>query len=148
MGNRTVAKISASEAERTQKEIHALLNQYPELGMNQEYVAALAALPSGIIVRARKSAPLTRKGRFEQGAELEGSDVGRIPGLGPAAGAVRHGPGGPEGISERLSVSFSTSASSRIVSTRSPMLRSKARFLFAFSPIGSWITFRPGASMD
>ena len=61
MGNSTVTKISASEAERTQKEIHALLNQYPELGLNQEYVAALAALPSGIIVRAHKSDPITAK---------------------------------------------------------------------------------------
>ena len=51
----------ASEAERTQKEIHALLNQYPELGMNQSYVAALSELPSGIIVRARKSDPITAK---------------------------------------------------------------------------------------
>lgn len=42
MGNSIVTKISASEAEHTQREIHALLNQYPELGMNQEYVAALA----------------------------------------------------------------------------------------------------------
>lgn len=58
MGNSTVTKISASEAERTQKEIHALLKQYPELGINQEYVAAL---PSGIIVRARKSDPITAK---------------------------------------------------------------------------------------
>lgn len=61
MGNSTVTKISASEAERTQKEIHALLKQYPELGMNQEYVAALAELPSGIIVRARKYDPITAK---------------------------------------------------------------------------------------
>lgn len=66
MGNNTVAKISASEAERTQREIHALLKQYPELymnqlGVNQEYVAALGELPSGIIVRARKSDPITAK---------------------------------------------------------------------------------------
>ena len=61
MGNSTVTKISASEAQRTKMEIHALLNQYPELGMNQEYVAALAALPRGIIVRARKSDPITAK---------------------------------------------------------------------------------------
>jgi hypothetical protein len=61
MGNNTVAKISASEAERTQREIHALLKQYPELGMNQEYVAALGELPSGIIVRVRKSDPITAK---------------------------------------------------------------------------------------
>lgn len=61
MGNSTVTKISASEAERTQKEIHALLKQYPELGVNQEYVAALAELPSGIIVRARKYDPITAK---------------------------------------------------------------------------------------
>lgn len=61
MGNSTVTKISASEAERTQKEIHALLKQHPELGMNQEYVAALATLPGGIIVRARKSDPITAK---------------------------------------------------------------------------------------
>lgn len=51
----------ASEAERTQTEIHALLNRYPELGMNQGYVAALSELPSGIIVRARKSDPITAK---------------------------------------------------------------------------------------
>lgn len=61
MGNSTVAKISASEAEHTQREIHALLKQYPELGMDQGYMAALAALPSGIIVRARKSDPITAK---------------------------------------------------------------------------------------
>lgn len=58
MGNSTVTKISASEAERTQKEIHALLSQYPEL---EGYVAALSELPSGIIVRARKSDPITAK---------------------------------------------------------------------------------------
>ncbi len=61
MGNSTVTKISASEAEHTQGEIHALLKQYPELGMNQGYVAALSELPSGIIVRARKSDPITAK---------------------------------------------------------------------------------------
>ena len=61
MGNSTVTKISASEAQRTKMEIHALLNQYPELGMNQGYVAALSELPSGIIVRARKSDPITAK---------------------------------------------------------------------------------------
>ncbi len=61
MGNSTVTKISASEAERTQREIHALLKQHPELGTNCEYVASLAALPSGIIVRARKSDPITAK---------------------------------------------------------------------------------------
>lgn len=58
MENSAVTKISASEAERTKKEIHALLKQYPELGVNQEYVAAL---PSGIIVRARKYDPITAK---------------------------------------------------------------------------------------
>lgn len=61
MGNSTVTKISASEAQRTKTEIHVLLNQYPELGMNQGYVAALSELPSGIIVRARKSDPITAK---------------------------------------------------------------------------------------
>lgn len=61
MGNSTVTKISASEAERTQKEIHALLEQHRELGTSCEYVAALAELPSGIIVRARKSDPITAK---------------------------------------------------------------------------------------
>lgn len=61
MGNSTVTKISASEVQRTKTEIHALLNQYPELGMNQGYVAALSELPSGIIVRARKSDPITAK---------------------------------------------------------------------------------------
>lgn len=61
MENITVTRITASEAQRTKTEIHALLNQYPELGMNQGYVTALAALPSGIIVRARKSDPITAK---------------------------------------------------------------------------------------
>lgn len=61
MENSTVTQISASEAQRTKTEIHALLNQYPELGINQGYVAALSKLPSGIIVRARKSDPITAK---------------------------------------------------------------------------------------
>lgn len=59
MGNSTVTKISASEVQRTKTEIHALLNQYPELGMNQGYVAALSEIPNGIIVRARKADPIT-----------------------------------------------------------------------------------------
>lgn len=37
------------------------LGPVPELGMNQGYVAALSGLPSGIIVRARKSDPITAK---------------------------------------------------------------------------------------
>lgn len=41
MENITTTSITASEAERTKTEIHALLNQYPELGMNPGYVAAL-----------------------------------------------------------------------------------------------------------
>ncbi len=57
----TDTSITASEAKCTQKEIHALLKQCPELGMNHGYVDALAALPSGIIVRARKSDPITAK---------------------------------------------------------------------------------------
>lgn len=47
MENINANSIPASEAESTQKEICTLLNQYPELGMNQEYATALAALPSG-----------------------------------------------------------------------------------------------------
>ena len=61
MENVTNTSITASEAQRTKAEIHVLLNQYPELGMNQGYVAALSELPSGIIVRARKSDPITAK---------------------------------------------------------------------------------------
>ena len=61
MENNAVTKISTSEAQRTKTEIHALLNQYPELGVNRGFVAALSALPGGIIVRARKSGPITAK---------------------------------------------------------------------------------------
>lgn len=50
-----------SEAEHTKTEIHTLLNRYPELGMNQGYVAALSELPSGIIVSARKADPITAR---------------------------------------------------------------------------------------
>lgn len=50
-----------SEAQRTKTEIHTLLNQYPELGMDRGYVEALGELPSGIIVRARKADPITAK---------------------------------------------------------------------------------------
>lgn len=46
MENITTTSITASEAERTKTEIHALLNQYPELGMNPGYVAALGGSPA------------------------------------------------------------------------------------------------------
>lgn len=61
MKNVTDTSITASEAERTRKQLYALFKQYPELGVNQQYVAALAALPSGIIVRAGKYDPITAK---------------------------------------------------------------------------------------
>lgn len=57
MGNNTVTKISASEVQRTKTEIHALLNQYPELGTNQGYVAALSELPKTAAPHARYHVP-------------------------------------------------------------------------------------------
>lgn len=50
-----------SEAVGVQKEIHALLNRYPELGMDQGYVAALEKLPAGLIARAKAQDPITAK---------------------------------------------------------------------------------------
>ena len=49
---------TAGEAERTKAEIRTLLNMCPELGVDREYVAALAKLPCGIIITARKAGPI------------------------------------------------------------------------------------------
>lgn len=55
-----------SKAERTRKEIHALLKMYPELGTNQGFVAALAQLPAGIIASARNADPITAKSMLDK----------------------------------------------------------------------------------
>lgn len=81
MGNNTVTKISASEVQRTKTEIHALLNQYPELGTNQGYVAALSELPSGIIVRAQKSDPITAKSILNKALAWKGRLLETYPDL-------------------------------------------------------------------
>lgn len=58
MENSNTAHMVVSEAERTKVEICTLLKTYPELGVDQRYVAALEQLPAGIIVRARKTDPI------------------------------------------------------------------------------------------
>ena len=71
----------AGETERTQTKIHALLNRYPELGMNQGYVAALTELPSGIIVRARKSDPITAKAILNKALKWKNQLLAAYPDL-------------------------------------------------------------------
>ncbi len=81
MENITTTRITASEAERTKTEIHALLNQYPELGMNPGYIAALGELPSGIIVRARKADPITAKAMLNKALVWKDRLLGAYPDL-------------------------------------------------------------------
>jgi len=81
MDNITATSITASEAQRTKTEIHALLNQYPELGMNPGYVAALGDLPSGIIVRARKADPITAKAVLDKALTWKDQLLGAFPDL-------------------------------------------------------------------
>ncbi len=81
MENITTTRITASEAERTKTEIHALLNQYPELGMNPGYIAALGEIPSGIIVRARKADPITAKAMLNKALVWKDRLLGTYPDL-------------------------------------------------------------------
>lgn len=71
----------ASEVERTKKELHTLLNMYPELGMNQGYVAALAELPSGIIISARKAGPIGAKAVLNKALEWKDRLLAEYPDL-------------------------------------------------------------------
>lgn len=61
MGNNAIFNTTASEAEHTRMEIRNLLKICPELGMNQESIAALGKLPCGIIISARKAGPIGAK---------------------------------------------------------------------------------------
>ncbi len=81
MENITATSITASEAQRTKTEIRALLNQYPELGTDQGYVAVLGELPSGIIARARKSDPITAKAMLNKALAWKDKLLGTYPDL-------------------------------------------------------------------
>lgn len=75
------SNITASEAECTKNEIRALLNTYPELGMNQAYVAALSQLPAGIIASARKHDPITAKAVLNKALEWKDKLLATYPDL-------------------------------------------------------------------
>lgn len=72
---------TAYEAERTKNEIRSLLNTYPELGVNQGYVAALEQLPAGIIASARKSDPITAKAVLNKALEWKDKLLAAYPDL-------------------------------------------------------------------
>lgn len=72
---------TASEPERTKEEIHMLLNMYPELGADQGYVAALAELPSGIVVRARKAGPIGARAMLNKALEWKDRLLAAYPDL-------------------------------------------------------------------
>ena len=70
-----------SEAERTKKEIHALLKMYPELGVDQQYVAALEQLPAGIIALARKADPIGARAMLNKALKWKDELLAKYPDL-------------------------------------------------------------------
>ena len=81
MKNINTSHITASEAERTKKEIHTLLKMYPELGADQGYVAALEQLPAGIIVRAREADPIGARAVLNKALEWKDKLLAAYPDL-------------------------------------------------------------------
>lgn len=69
------------EAERTRKAIHTLLNVYPELGADQEYVTALAQLPAGIIITARKAGPIEARAVLNKALKWKDTLLAAYPDL-------------------------------------------------------------------
>lgn len=72
---------TAYDVEQTRNEIRALLNTYPELGVNQGYVAALEQLPAGIIATARGYDPITAKAVLNKALEWKDKLLAEYPDL-------------------------------------------------------------------
>lgn len=70
-----------SEAELTEKAIHTLLDMYPELGADQGYVTALAQLPAGIIITARKAGPIEARAVLNKALKWKDELLAKYPDL-------------------------------------------------------------------
>jgi len=81
MGNNAIFNTTASEAERTGTEIRNLLKICPELGMNQESIAALEKLPRGIIITAQKAGPIGAKAVINKALTWRGKLLEEYPDL-------------------------------------------------------------------
>ena len=81
MNNINPTQTTTFETERIRKEIRTLLSKYPELGANQEYVDALAQLPSGIIASARRYDPITAKAVLNKALKWKDTLLAAYPDL-------------------------------------------------------------------